>query len=385
MNQSRVKEFVRFTLDRRIEHILLLISFTTLCLTGLPQKFAPQGWAEGIIAALGGIETVRIIHRIAATVFILEIVYHLVFLGYKAFVSRVGMTMLPGIKDVRDGIQSVLFNLGLAKSRPKAGRYSFDEKLEYWAMVWGSVIMILTGLALWNPIATTSALPGQFVPAAKAAHGAEAILAFLGILVWHTYHVHLRSFNKSMFTGKLTRQEMEHEHPLELAAVEANQQTAKEKDIANRRRIFIPIAGILTLALLAGVYSILTFEKTAIDTVPPVETFQVFSPLTPTPIPTAPPQPTLAAQPGAGSLTWDGSIGAVFQQRCGGCHGSSGGFAAKTYADTMKGTTNGPVIIPGDADTSSLVVLQAGNHPGKFSQSELDRIKAWITAGAPES
>ncbi|MDD5370807.1 MAG: hypothetical protein PHQ40_17130, partial [Anaerolineaceae bacterium] len=69
MNQNRVKEFVRFSLDRRIEHILLLISFTTLCLTGLPQKFAGQGWAEALIAAMGRIETVRIIHRIAATVF----------------------------------------------------------------------------------------------------------------------------------------------------------------------------------------------------------------------------------------------------------------------------------------------------------------------------
>ena len=208
-----------------------------------------------MIAAMGGIETVRIIHRIAATIFILEIVYHLVYLGYKAYVHRIGMSMLPGIQDVRDGIQSVLFNIGIAKSRPKAGRYSFDEKLEYWAMVWGSVIMILTGLALWNPIATTSALPGQFVPAAKAAHGAEAVLAFLGILVWHIYHVHLRSFNKSMFTGKLTRQEMEHEHPLELTAIESNaQQSVKQKEISRRRQIFIPVAGILTVALLAGVY-----------------------------------------------------------------------------------------------------------------------------------
>jgi hypothetical protein len=188
-----------------------------------------------------------------------------------------------------------------------------------------------------------------------------------------------------MFTGKLTRQEMEREHPLELAHIEVETGSARrEVEVTKRKQIFIPVAGILTVALLAGVYSILTFEKTAIDTVPPVETFQVFSPLTPTPIPTAPPQPTLAVQPGGGALTWDGSVGAIFQQRCGSCHGSSGGFSAKTYADTIKGATSGPVIIPGNADTSPLVVLQAGDHPGKFTPSELDQIKAWITAGAPE-
>ena len=386
MSQPKPKTFTRFTIDRRIEHILLITSFTLLCLTGLPQKFAGAAWAEAIIAALGKIETVRIIHRIAATVFILEIVYHAVALGYKAFVRRVGMSMIPGGKDVIDGLQAFLYNLGFAKSRPRAGRYTFEEKLEYWAMVWGSVIMILTGLMMWNPIATASFLPGEVIPAAKAAHGAEALLAFLGILIWHFYNVHLRHFNKSIFTGKMDRQEMEHEHPLELNHLEAGAESTNEAAVARRRRVYIPIAGVVTVALLVGIYTLLTFEKTSVATVPPVETVQVYAPQTPTPIPTALPLPTAVAQAsgGAAPMTWEGQVGGLFQQRCGGCHGSSGGLSVKTYADLLKGGAKGAVVIPGSADTSPLIVVQAGSHPGKFSADELALIKKWIDANAPE-
>ena len=88
-------------------------------------------------------------------------------------------------------------------------------------MVWGTFIMIITGFMMWNPIATTNYLPGQFIPAAKVAHGGEAVLAALAIILWHFYHVHLRHFNKSMFIGKMTRHEMEEEHPAELALIEA--------------------------------------------------------------------------------------------------------------------------------------------------------------------
>ncbi len=227
MNES--KTFTRFNLAQRIEHVILILSFTLLCLTGLPQKYAGQGWAESLIALLGGIETVRIIHRVAATVFILQTVYHVVVLGYKLFVLRLSASIMPTMQDAQDGIQALLYNLGIVKRRPKMGRYTFDEKLEYWAMIWGTIVMVLTGFMLWNPIATANILPGQFIPAAKSAHGGEALLAFLGILVWHTYHVHLRHFNRSIWTGKLTREEMVHEHPLELAQIEAGKAATEGK------------------------------------------------------------------------------------------------------------------------------------------------------------
>ncbi len=81
--------------------------------------------------------------------------------------------------------------------------------------------MIITGFMMWNPIATARFLPGDFIPAAKAAHGGEALLAVLAIIVWHMYGVHIKHFNKSMFTGKISEEEMLDEHPLELADIKA--------------------------------------------------------------------------------------------------------------------------------------------------------------------
>ena len=100
-----------------------------------------------------------------------------------------------------DALQWFRYNLGMAEKPPKMPRYNFMEKAEYWAMAWGLVLMGLTGLMLWNPIATTNILPGTFIPAAKAAHGAEAVLAVLAIILWHFYHVHIKHWNWAMIKG----------------------------------------------------------------------------------------------------------------------------------------------------------------------------------------
>ena len=179
--------------------------------------------------------------------------------------------MLPGGKDLRDVIQYMGYNLGLTKNHPRMGRYNFAEKVEYWAMMWGLLVMGLTGLMLWNPIATTGILPGQFIPAAKSAHGYEAVLAVLAILVWHFYNVHLKKWNWSMIKGTLSKEEMEDEHALELDAIEAGKKpvplTPKER--SKRLRIFIPVSSIVTLLLLVVIIRFLTFENTAITTIPP--------------------------------------------------------------------------------------------------------------------
>jgi hypothetical protein len=151
--------------------------------------------------------------------------------------------------------------------------------VEYWAVVWGTVIMILTGFILWNPIATSRLLPGEFIPAAKAAHGGEALLAVLSIVTWHLYNVHVKHFNKSMFSGWLSRHEMEEEHPLELAALESSPVKSVESSVLRRRqRLYLPVALLFSLALLVSVYFFVTFEATAITTVPR-QTVEVYAPV----------------------------------------------------------------------------------------------------------
>jgi cytochrome b subunit of formate dehydrogenase len=335
---------------------------------------------------------------VAATVLMLVAIYHLVEIGYKAFVLRTPLSMLPGIRDVQDAWKSLAYNLGLTRTRPQMGRYGFEEKAEYWALVWGILIMGLTGFMMWNPLATIRILPGEFIPAAKVAHGAEAVLAVLAIIVWHMYAVHLKRFNKAMWTGNLTEEEMLHEHPLELADIKAGVagQTPTPTAVRRRQLLYYPVAGAAAIGLLFAVYGFIRGEQTAITTVPPqIGSSQVYVPQTPTALPPTPtplPSPTPAptsigsAAP-ASSITW-AEVGPIFAGRCIVCHGpslASGGLSLADFASAMKGAQDGPVILPGDADGSMLIEVQSsGGHPGQLLAEELAMVRAWIEAGAPE-
>jgi cytochrome b subunit of formate dehydrogenase len=289
------KEYLRFSLVQRLEHWVIVISFTVLAVTGLPQKFAGDGWAETMIAWLGGIENVRVFHHAAAAILLLAALYHGVGLMYKVIVQRVRWTIYPQLQDVFDAINAVLYNLGMRKDAPRYDHFSFGEKFEYWALVWGTLIMALTGFMLWNPIITTRFVSGDVIPAAKAAHGAEAILAVLAVLVWHFYNVHLKEFNKSMFTGKLSAHEMQEEHALELERLEHGEMglAPDQAKLRQRRRVFVPIAAVVSLALLFGIFLFTTAETTAVSTVPrAAATIQVYVPQTRTATPTSQPAAT---------------------------------------------------------------------------------------------
>lgn len=376
--------FARFTLAQRTEHLLMLLTFVVLSVTGLPQKYATAGWAEATIGLFGGIEAIRIIHRFAATLLMLESIYHLMAVAYKVVVRRTRMTMLPSLTDAKDALQAFLYNLGLAAKRPQMGRYTFEEKAEYWALLWGTLVMIITGYMMWNPIATARWLPGTVIPAAKAAHSGEALLAVLAVIVWHMYGVHLRRFNKAMWTGALSEEEMLHEHPLELADIKAGTAHRPVDPLAlkKRRSVFFPVAGLLSAALIAGVYNFVTFEQTAITTLPPQPDTVVFAPRTPTPLPTLPPAPTPAP---IEVLSWDAYAGPLFATSCKACHGAIAGLSLATYAEAIKGSNNGRVIVPGDSAGSMLVTVQlAGAHPGQLGSDDLTRIRQWIDEGAAE-
>jgi cytochrome b subunit of formate dehydrogenase len=392
------RRFVRFGLADRFQHLVMLLSFITLAITGLAQKFALNSVAVFVVRLWGGIEKVRATHHAAATVLMLIVILHLVEMGYKAFVLRTRLTMLPGFQDVKDAWMAFRYNVGLGRSRPQMGRYTFEEKAEYWALVWGVLIMGLTGFIMWNPLATVRFLPGDIIPAAKAAHGAEAILAVLAIFVWHMYAVHLKRFNKSMWTGRITEDEMLHEHPLELADIKAGLAGvgAEAATLRRRRLIYYPIAGVVGVLLLFAVYGFVSGERTAITTVPPqLVTIPVYVPQTPTPLPptaTPPPTPTTAVSisgpsPAGAPVTWV-EVGPVFAARCGMCHSptvSTMGLNLGDWASALKGATDGPVIVPGDPATSKLILIQShGGHPGQLTAEELALVRAWIAAGALE-
>lgn len=400
---NRTNSYQRFPLWRRIEHLVMLLSFTTLAVTGLPQKFPESRISIGFVGALGGIENLRTIHHAAAIVLMLGTVWHLLVFGYLAAVRRTRLSMLPSLQDIRDGWQALLYNLGFAKSFPQMGRYTFEEKMEYWAFVWGTIIMVITGFIMWNPLSTVKFLPGEVIPAAKAAHGGEAVLAVLAIIVWHMYGVHIKRANKSMFTGQMSEEDMLHEHPLELADLKAGiaERPVDPVMLRKRQRIYLPIAVIIAILLLGGVYRFVNAEQTALTTIQRQgPTVEVYVPQTLTPAPTqtatspateAPlaTQTTTDSTPSVNtfSLTWDKDISPMLQTKCGTCHGASasGGLNLSTYADTLRGGNAGPAIIPGDSANSVLIIKQlAGGHFGQLTSEELALVVEWIDAGAPE-
>lgn len=233
------REFVRFTLSQRIEHVIQIISFTTLVVTGVAQKYNTHQVAEWIIHAFGGIESTRTIHRLMGVILIVESVVHVALIGWRFARGERQYHMLPRFKDLRDAYHMILYFVGIRKHRARFDRYDFRQKAEYWSLVWGTVVMIATGLMMWFPVQTTAFLPGEVIPAAKAAHGAEGLLAFLAILIWHMYSAHLAPevfpFDTTIFTGKISEERMIHEHPIEYERLvgqtgEENPSPASDKD-----------------------------------------------------------------------------------------------------------------------------------------------------------
>jgi formate dehydrogenase gamma subunit len=233
--------FQRFTLWQRFEHWLLVLSFGTLLLTGLPQKYHDAGISEWIIDdLLGGVSTARLIHRIAASIFVLESVIHGVELVFSMLKGRFRPSMLIMPQDFRDAVNMLRYSVGLTPERPRFDRFDYRQKFEYWGILFGALIMIATGSILWFPTIATRLLPGELVPAAKEMHSGEALLAMLVVLLWHFYDVILcpavLPLDTAMITGKISRERLMHEHPKEYermmrqAAMPAKQSRAPSVD-----------------------------------------------------------------------------------------------------------------------------------------------------------
>jgi len=213
-------DFVRFSLRQRIEHLLVMSLFIVLAVTGFPQKFSEAGWARGLVGVLGGVETARLLHRIAGLAFAAVCAVHLTSVVFLVASGRARPSMVPGKKDFADAIRTLRYYLGLSDEPARFDRFDYRQKFEYWGLVMGGLVMISTGLVLYAPLVVTALLPGVLIPVAKVAHSNEGLMALLVITTWHVYNAHLNPdvfpFDLTMFTGRITKERMEHEHPLEL-------------------------------------------------------------------------------------------------------------------------------------------------------------------------
>lgn len=229
--------YLRFTQGERIQHWVLASSFMTLVLTGFALKF---GWA---IPGMPGIWNVTLRawgHRVAAVVFLALAVYHV---GYLLFSTRGRATARalwprfdraanvvcclascvrlgpPSVSDWRDLVRTVRYSLGRETTPARFGRFSYAEKMEYFALVWGSIVMAVSGLALWFETAFLNRFPYWAIELAATIHLYEAILASLAIVVWHFYFTLFNPdvfpVSRVMFTGLIGAEEQAREHPLD--------------------------------------------------------------------------------------------------------------------------------------------------------------------------
>ena len=215
----------RFSLKQRVEHVLAMGVFTVLCVSGLPQKFYTAGWAEALVGAFGGIDRMRLVHRAAGTALAASTVLHFASALLAVSSRRIPLRMIPTRKDFGDAVGTLRYYLGASSVHPKFDRFDYRQKFEYWGLVMGNMVMISTGFLLLFPVAATRIVPGVALAAARIAHSNEGLLAFFVISVWHVYNAVLAPevfpLDTSIFTGRISRERMEHEHPLELARLEA--------------------------------------------------------------------------------------------------------------------------------------------------------------------
>ncbi len=225
-NSNNELQFERFTRLDRILHILMIVSFISLALTGMTLKFSYTKWAAILSKLLGGFESAGYIHRFAAVIMFSVFIIHIIDLTrlkrkkygtWKALLFGPN-TMLPTKKDLQDFAGSLKWFLGFGE-RPLYGRWTYWEKFDYFAVFWGIAVIGSTGLTLWFPEIFTLFFPGWLLNVTTIIHSDEALLATGFIFTVHFFNTHLRPEKFPMdiviFTGRMPIEEFKRDKPAE--------------------------------------------------------------------------------------------------------------------------------------------------------------------------
>jgi cytochrome b subunit of formate dehydrogenase len=207
-----------------------MVTFLGLAATGMPLLFSDAAWARMLAMLFGGFYGAGLVHRFMGGTLLLAVVWHVGNVFWRAFVrGESGLfwgptSMMPQPRDVTQFFQQMKWFFGRAPY-PKHEHFTYWEKFDYWAVLWGTAIMGAAGLILWFPVAAARILPGWMFNVALFVHGAEASLAIGFIFVVHFFNGHLRPEKFPMdlviFTGTVTDQELKHERAGEYERISA--------------------------------------------------------------------------------------------------------------------------------------------------------------------
>jgi cytochrome b subunit of formate dehydrogenase len=211
------EEVMRMSLHFRVAHGLVIVSFPTLVITGFALTYPESWWAAPLLALENGFNFRGGVHRAAAVVLLLATLYHLIHL-IRVPPDRVFLRqMWPRLKDATDLIGMIRYNLGRSPRRPTFSMFNYAEKAEYWAFMWGTVVMAVTGFVLWFNNLSLAYLPKWVSDAATTIHFWEAVLATGSILIWHFYMVifdpDVYPMERAWLTGKVSADHLRHTRP----------------------------------------------------------------------------------------------------------------------------------------------------------------------------
>lgn len=246
---------LRMSFAERAQHILLIMTFAVLIVTGLPLVLSKARFFSWLMPSAAAFHIRGIAHRAAAITLIVDILWYAAYAIFTARGRAHLREMLPRLSDLRDAGRLFGHNLGLTqflktkgrfrkffdkhpawlfREAPEFGRYSVFEKFEFWSMAWGSLIMIVSGFFIWDADLTIRIFPLWVLDLFVIIHGYEAVLAFLSILIWHMYNVHLNPdvfpMSRIWLNGKITGRELRTHHPLEYKKILEERKKAKGSD-----------------------------------------------------------------------------------------------------------------------------------------------------------
>lgn len=223
------RKYLRMTLNERIQHLNLFINFTILVITGFALKYPEAFWVSPITNVPGGMTIRGFLHRLSGVAIVTLGIYHILYCAFTERGRGIIKDMIPRLKDVKDFWETLKNNLFINRpaKRVKMGRFNFREKFEYLGLIWGTIVMTVTGFILWFEVEWLRYFPKWTFDVARAIHFYEAILATLTIIVWHFYSVifnpDVYPMNWAWITGYLSEHEMEHEHGLELEKIKSQE------------------------------------------------------------------------------------------------------------------------------------------------------------------
>lgn len=227
MSKTEIVYVQRFNAFTRILHIIVIVSFMVLAVTGMALKFADQQWAGSIATFFGSFWVLGILHRIGAILTVVYFALHfvLIYQNWRKtdrtllnFLFDKTIGMVPNLTDAKEVVQTIKWFVGKGPM-PRYGRWTYWEKFDYFAVFWGVAVIGGTGFCLWFPTMVTAFIPGSWLNIATIIHSDEALLATGFIFTIHFFNTHIRPekypLDRVIFTGAITLDELKHERPRE--------------------------------------------------------------------------------------------------------------------------------------------------------------------------